>query len=81
MEIQPFELIHYPFKKDVLERVVCPPYDKFTNPQITSFRNKDPHNFVWAILGETLEDHGYYDSAAETLRGWLEKGVDRKSVV
>ena len=78
MEIQPFELIHYPFYKNLLERVVCPPYDKFSNPQITDFRNRDEHNFVWAILGETLEDHGYHYSAAETLRGWLEEGILEK---
>ena len=54
MEIRPFNIIHYPFEKELLERVVCPPYDKFTNEDISAFRAKDPHNFVWTILGDTL---------------------------
>lgn len=75
MQIEAFPVIHYPLKSDLLERVVCPPYDKFTNEQIRAFRERDPHNFVWAILGESLEDHGYHREAAERLRSWLKERV------
>jgi uncharacterized protein (DUF1015 family) len=75
MEIQPFEVIHFPFEKETLEKVVCPPYDKFTNQQILDFRNRDLHNFVWAILGDKLENHSYHSEAAATLRKWAGDGT------
>ncbi len=75
MDIEAFQVIHYPLISDLLQRVVCPPYDKFNNEQIQSFRQQDPHNYVWAILGESLEDHDYYSEAAKTLRSWAEDGT------
>jgi len=75
MDIEAFHAIHYPLKSDLLERVVCPPYDKFNNEQIQSFREKDPKNFVWAILGRSLEDHHYHAEAAKTLRSWVKDGT------
>jgi len=78
VQVQPFEVIHYPFEAELLRKVVCPPYDKFTNDQITAFRRLDGRNFVWAILGETLEDHRYYQEAAERLRNWTRDGLLRK---
>jgi uncharacterized protein (DUF1015 family) len=75
MEIRPFEIVHYPLEKNLLERVVCPPYDKFTNEEIAAFREKDPYNFVWTILGDTLENHSYHEEAAKTLRDWVKDNV------
>ncbi|MCA9431532.1 MAG: DUF1015 domain-containing protein, partial [Candidatus Omnitrophica bacterium] len=37
--------------------------------------NQDPHNYVWAILGESLQDHNYYSEAAKRLRAWVAEGV------
>jgi len=75
MEIKPFQVVHYPLARDVLERVVCPPYDKFTDALLTEFREKDANNFSHAILGESLTDHHFYPNAASTLRGWVQEGV------
>ena len=75
MEIRPFPVIHYPFDPDLLSRVVCPPYDKLNDTQIASFRDLHSKNYVRAIIGEQLSDHGYYEQAAATLRGWVRQGV------
>lgn len=75
MEIRPFPVIHYPFDQDLLAKVVCPPYDKLVDSQIASFRALHPHNYVRAIIGETLSDHSYYAGAATTLRDWVKQGV------
>jgi uncharacterized protein (DUF1015 family) len=75
MEIRPFPVIHYPFDPKLLSKVVCPPYDKLSDSQISSFRKLDPRNFVHAIIGERLADHDYHETAAATLRGWVREGV------
>jgi hypothetical protein len=65
------EIIHY-FDATSLSQT---PLDKFTNEEIAHFRAKDPHNFVWAILGDTLENHSYHQEAARTLRAWAGDGT------
>lgn len=75
MEIRPFRLIHYPFDAGLLSKVVCPPYDKVTDADIESLKARHPTNYVNAIIGDNLHDHGYYEKAAATLRGWVADGT------
>lgn len=75
MQINPFQIIHYPFDASLMSRVVCPPYDKLSDELIKACKGLHPHNFVSAIIGETLADHSYYPKAAETLRSWLRTGI------
>jgi uncharacterized protein (DUF1015 family) len=75
MEIRPFQVIHYPFDAKLLTHVVCPPYDKVTDQDIAHYRSRHPHNFVHAIIGNSLSDHSYYKEAAKTLHDWVQEGV------
>jgi uncharacterized protein (DUF1015 family) len=75
MEIRPYPSIHYPFDSQLLSKVVCPPYDKVDNEQIKACRASHPHNFIHVIIGGTLEDHAYYESAAKILREWTKTGI------
>jgi uncharacterized protein (DUF1015 family) len=75
MEIRPYPVIHYPFDPELLSQVVCPPYDKVDNEQISHFQNAHPNNYIHAIIGESLADHAYHEKAAKTLHNWLKSGV------
>ena len=71
-DIQPLEAIRYAPHID-LSRAICPPFDIISPEEQSRLYKLSPHNAVRLELPESKGDP--YETAAKTLRQWLDKGA------
>src|SRR5690349_4951869 len=77
-EIQPFHGWRYAVD-ELAERLLSPPYDVISPPELARLRERSPHNVVHLELPEGTEEVGTpesrYQRAAGRFRDWCRAGV------
>ncbi|MGH9525193.1 MAG: DUF1015 domain-containing protein [Terriglobales bacterium] len=81
-DIHPFAAYRYDLSQVAADDVLTQPYDKITPEMRRRYLERDAHNLVRVILGESLssdnEGNNVYTRAEGCLRQWIEDGVLRR---
>lgn len=72
-ELRPFQGLRFTPQAGPIEELVCPPYDIVSEEQRQEYLKVNPHNVIRLELPRDGEDP--YETAGETLRGWLSQHV------